>query len=106
MTVQRLYFSYLPPELKGELVKFMDRTTLTQFAIENVGELVTPDTQTKILKFVSEHIMFAAGNGFFSQVNLRVLKWARENGCDWDKEDCLRLGMSTHEIRAWIRIFF
>jgi len=42
---------------------------------------------------------FAARNG-----HLDVLKWARENACDWDVNTCLYAGMNGHlKVLQWLR---
>ncbi len=33
---------------------------------------------------------------------LDVLKYARKNGCPWEKKDCLRQA-SSKEMKAWIQ---
>jgi len=35
---------------------------------------------------------------------LKVLKWARENGCDWDANTCLYAAQNGHlEVLKWAR---
>jgi uncharacterized protein YabN with tetrapyrrole methylase and pyrophosphatase domain len=42
---------------------------------------------------------FAAENG-----HLEVLKWARENGCPWNKDTCMNATREGHlEVLKWAR---
>ena len=34
--------------------------------------------------------------------HLEVLKWARENGCEWNKQCCLSVSKKYPEMYAWI----
>ncbi|CAN0461067.1 unnamed protein product, partial [Hapterophycus canaliculatus] len=36
--------------------------------------------------------------------HLEVLKWARENGCPWDRMTCVHAARGEHlEVLAWAR---
>lgn len=43
--------------------------------------------------------MVAAGNGY-----LKILQWARENGCPWDEDTCSFAALNGHlEVLQWAR---
>ena len=45
------------------------------------------------------HVLNAALNG-----HLEVLKWARENGCEWNSNTCANAALNGHlEVLKWAR---
>ncbi len=62
------------------------------------------------LKAVLDNICYevayiiAAAKKCFTYLQLEILKWARENGCDWDTRTCCSAALNGHlEIIKWAR---
>ena len=52
-----------------------------------------------VVNGITEYCANAALNG-----HLEMLKWARENGCDWNSDTCANAAINGHlEVLKWAR---